>query len=190
MGAWRDAREQDTMNQPPGGGYPPGGAQPPYGAPPDPYGQPQQGYGQPQAQQGYGQPLAQQGYGQPQAQQGYGQPPAQAGYGPPPGAYGQGVATGGPGGGGGEAPKIDPLAIGSLVAGIISMPVGFCCTFFGIPISLVAIILGIVAMVNINKAPDKKTGKGLAIGGIATGAVGIVLLIIGIIFGVASTLMR
>jgi hypothetical protein len=169
------------MNQPPGGGYPPGGGQPPYG------GQAPSPYGQPPAPQGYGQPPAPQGYGQPPGPPAYGAPPAA--YGGPPPAYGGPLDASGGGGGGGGAPKVDPLAIGSLVCGIISMPVGLCCTFFGIPLSLVAIVLGGVAISNISKAPEQKTGKGLAIGGIATGAVGIILLIIGIIFGVASAVM-
>lgn len=195
------------MNQPPGGGYPPGG-QPPYGGqPPSPYGQPQQpgGYGQPQQPGGYGQPQPQAGggYGQPQqpggygqqqagqAPPGYGQPPGgdPYGQGQPPGGYGAPPGGGGGGGGGGGAPKVDPLAIGSLVSGVLSMPVGLCCTFFGIPLSLVAILLGVVAIINIGKAPETKSGKGLAFAGIATGSIGVILLIIGIFFGVASALM-
>lgn len=60
-------------------------------------------------------------------------------------------------------PRREPLAIASLVLGILSF--GFCC-FLGIP----AIALGVAALLKISRARDNVTGSGLAMAGIATGA--------------------
>jgi hypothetical protein len=76
------------------------------------------------------------------------------------------------------------LALVSLILGIISMTVGWCC-YFGILTSPVAIGLGLYALSLIKKDPNKYGGKGLAIGGIATGAAYFVILaIIMLIYGI------
>ncbi len=74
----------------------------------------------------------------------------------------------------GQAPVLEQkprkgLGIASLVFGIISL---LCCCL-GTPIGLIGIILAIVALV-------KKNGKGLAIGGLVTSIIG---LVIGIFVG-------
>jgi hypothetical protein len=74
------------------------------------------------------------------------------------------------------------MAIVSLVCGILGMPGMMCCSIFGLPLSIAAVITGFVAISNIDKRPDELTGKGLAYGGIATGAVGVVLL--GLLFAI------
>ncbi len=66
------------------------------------------------------------------------------------------------------AAKTSVLAIASLVLGILSV---FC---FGFLTAIPAIILGIVALVKINRAAGAKTGQGLAIAGLATGGVGLI----------------
>ena len=70
------------------------------------------------------------------------------------------------------------------------MPTMFCCSFFGIPISLVAVILGLVAISKINQQPNRYEGKGLAIGGIATGAFGLILLVLLFVLGFAGALLK
>lgn len=67
------------------------------------------------------------------------------------------------------------LAIASLVLGIVSITVGWCCSF-GILTSPIAIILGIISLVQIKNDPNRYGGKGMAIGGIATGALYFVVL--------------
>jgi len=71
------------------------------------------------------------------------------------------------------------LAIISLVCGILSI---LCCGLFtGIP----AIITGYMAKNNVDSNPNQYTGRGMALAGIITGAIGTVLFIIGIILQIA-----
>jgi hypothetical protein len=77
------------------------------------------------------------------------------------------------------------LAIASLIMGIISPTIGLCC-YLGMLTGPVAIILGIVALVQIKNDPTKYAGKGMAIGGIVTGALYFVLLaLIILLYGMA-----
>jgi hypothetical protein len=160
------------MNQPPGGGW--GGGQPPGG-----------GWGG-----GAGQPG---GFGQPPGGGDPGQYPG-GGYGQAPGGYGgfgQGPYNAGPvpGGQGGGTPPTEVLALVSLVTGIASIPATFCCTFFSSPVSLVAIVTGVLALMKISKSSEQLKGKELAIGGIVTGALGILVMILFIALGVAGALL-
>jgi len=63
------------------------------------------------------------------------------------------------------------LAIASLICGLL-----FIFPLLGILFSLLAIILGIVALVKISNNKDTLKGKGLAIAGISLGAFGIIIL--------------
>jgi len=73
------------------------------------------------------------------------------------------------------------LAAASLVLGIASVTIGLCC-YFGILTAPTALILGIVALVQIKNDPAKYGGKGLAIGGIVTSIVYFVILAVMILF--------
>lgn len=64
-------------------------------------------------------------------------------------------------------------AILSLVFGIASITIGWLC--LGLPLGILAIILGFVALSQVKRNPVQYGGKPLAIGGLVTG--GIVLLI-------------
>ena len=128
---------------PPGGsGYgPPGGGGPPMGGPP--------GYGGPP---GGGPPMGgPPGYGPPPG--GYGPPPG-GGFGPPPGGFG-----GPPGGpmmmGGG--PRLNPLALTSMILGIASIP-SCCCWFLGAPMAVASLVLGIISMGKIKNEPQNWKG--------------------------------
>ncbi len=68
------------------------------------------------------------------------------------------------------------LAIVSLVLGIVSILAGCCCA----PVPIAAIITGVIAKVK------KKPGSGMALAGIITGAVGLVVAIVMVIVGIAS----
>ena len=77
------------------------------------------------------------------------------------------------------------MAAVSLALGIISITIGWCCSF-GILTAPVAIALGIAALVQIKNNPSRYAGKGMAIGGIATGGVYIAfLLLLIVIYGAA-----
>lgn len=77
------------------------------------------------------------------------------------------------------------LAVASLIVGIASLTVGWCC-YFGVVTGPVAIVMGIIQLVMIKNKPNEYTGKPLAIIGIVTGAVYFaVLAIIIIIYGAA-----
>jgi type IV pilus assembly protein PilA len=74
------------------------------------------------------------------------------------------------------------LALWSLILGILSLLTGGC---LGIG-AIVAIVLGVMAMSRAGKLPAEYGGKGMAIGGIVTGALGLVMLpVIGIIAAIA-----
>lgn len=90
------------------------------------------------------------GYGPPS---GYGPPPV---YGVPPPAYG--------------VPRTNGLATASLICGLVSLPGYLFC--IGLPLAIVAIVLGIVALTQLNKAPGDK-GREMAIAGIVIGAIGL-----------------
>ena len=65
------------------------------------------------------------------------------------------------------------------------MTIGWCCSF-GVLTAPVAIALGIAALVQIKNNPTRYSGKGMAIGGIATGGLYIAFFVLMIlIYGVA-----
>jgi hypothetical protein len=76
-------------------------------------------------------------------------------------------------------PKIHPLAIVSLVMGILSIPL-CCCSFFGVWAPIAAVVCGILGMGKIKEAPQVFSGNGFCIAGIACGGVGILLDVIAI----------
>lgn len=61
----------------------------------------------------------------------------------------------------------------SLVLGIVS--VMFACCYGGIPFGAAALILGFLGLKNINENPMQYGGRGLAIGGIVTGVIGLLI---------------
>ena len=71
------------------------------------------------------------------------------------------------------------MAITALVLGIISITIGCCTYFIGVPTSIAATILGGIAI------SKKKPGKGMAVAGLVMGIIGIVIIIISIIMIVA-----
>ncbi len=124
------------------------------------------------------------GYGPPGG--GYGAPGG--GYGPPGGGYGP--SGGGPFGPPGFGmPTTHPLAIAALVCGIISLPTACCCSFLSMPVGLAAVVLGILAMNKVKQEPHLYTGAPLAIGGLVTGGLGLLLAILMLALGMSSYLM-
>jgi hypothetical protein len=129
--------------------------QPGYGQGPQPYGQ---AYGQ--QPQPYGQQP--QAYGQ--APQPYGQPPdGQPAYGPPPYGYGYPPPQ-----------RTNGMAIASMVLGILWL------YWVG---SILALIFGYIAKKQIRERGE--SGGGMATAGIVLGWVGIGILVVVIVFGIA-----
>ena len=86
-----------------------------------------------------------------------------------------------PGGGG----QTDSVAIVSLVLGILSWPLHFCC-YLGWPAGIASIVCGIVAISRIKASQDRIGGRGLAIGGIASSILGFLMIVgIFVLYGAA-----
>ena len=89
------------------------------------------------------------------------QPPPQAWRPPPPPAYA-------------KAPS-QALAIASMIVGILGLFFGLAC--FVPVIGIVALILGIVALTQINKTPQYVGGKPFAIVGVVTGGLSLLVFV-------------
>lgn len=77
------------------------------------------------------------------------------------------------------------LAIVSLCLGISSITIGWCC-YIGVLLAPAAMITGWISMSQIKSDPEKNGGRGMAIAGIATGAVYIVIMaLIVVLYGAA-----
>lgn len=72
----------------------------------------------------------------------------------------------------------------SLVLGIFAVLVG--CFMGGIPLGALAVILGVMALNNEKRDPNKYGGKGLAIAGIVTGVIGFFFSILIILVALAG----
>lgn len=80
------------------------------------------------------------------------------------------------------------LAAASLVCGIVSITLGWCCSF-GILTAPIALVMGIIALVQIKNEPAKYSGKGMAIGGVITGGLYFAILaIIILLYGIGFLL--
>ncbi len=78
------------------------------------------------------------------------------------------------------------LAIASLILGIVSITIGLCC-YIGALTSPVAIVLGIISLVQIKNNPTENSGKpfsivGIVLGGLYFVVVGLIILIYGLAF--------
>ena len=86
----------------------------------------------------------------------------------------------------GEQPQ-QSLAIASLVCGLLSITLGLI-TCSGPLLGVVAIVLGIVALTQIKNDPRRFGGKGLAIGGIAVGALWILFILFWLLLFIIAAL--
>jgi Domain of unknown function (DUF4190) len=64
------------------------------------------------------------------------------------------------------------MAIASLVCSLVGIPLYFLC--FGFAVSIIGIVLGIVALNQVNQT--KQRGKGLAVAGMVVGGVGLLAM--------------
>jgi hypothetical protein len=90
----------------------------------------------------------------------------------------------------GMPPRNHGLAVASMVCGILAIVPGCCCGLFGIPLSIAALVMGLISIGQINGSAGQLGGKGMAIAGTVCGGVGITLNIVGVIFNVTSEVMK
>ena len=81
------------------------------------------------------------------------------------------------------------LAIGGLVVGILSIP-GACCCYSSIPLGIAAIIMSIIAMNKAKMSPETHGGRGMAIGGLVCGIIGIAMTVLAFILGMGMSMMQ
>jgi len=142
----------------------------------DPYGQrpvspPSSPFTPPPVPQNPYDPYAQQQPYSPAPQPQYGQP-----YGtPPPYPYGPQMA---------DPNKQNGLAIGAMVTGIASIILGCCCWPVGLLAGVAGGVMGFVARKQIEERGGQ--GNGMALAGIITGGVGVLLGILGLILAVTG----
>jgi hypothetical protein len=79
------------------------------------------------------------------------------------------------------------LAIASLVCGLLSITLGLI-TCTGPVLGVIAIVLGVIALVQIKNDPQRFGGKGLAIGGIAVGALWILFTLFWLLLFIIAAL--
>ena len=97
-----------------------------------------------------------------------------------------------------QAPYSPPMAITSSVdqtLPIISLVLGVLgfvtiCCYGGFPLGLAAVITGYLGMKNADQNPQKYGGKGMAIGGLILGAIGLISGVIFIIGVIISSMAR
>lgn len=81
-----------------------------------------------------------------------------------------------------------PLAIISLIAGVLSITLGLIC---GGPIfGITAIALGLVALTQIKGNPGKYSGKGFAIAGVIIGALWALIFVLMMLLGIIGIIAR
>jgi hypothetical protein len=78
------------------------------------------------------------------------------------------------------------LALASMVVGVLSMFGLFC---LGPIPGIAALILGLVALSQIKKAPDQNTGKPLAIVGVVTGSFSILIFVGWLVFVMIANIL-
>ena len=82
-----------------------------------------------------------------------------------------------------STPKVSGLAVSSLVCGILSLVV--CCPFVGFVFGIPGVICGHLSLSRIKQSAGALLGRGLAVGGLVTGYIGIVLAFVYIPFFLA-----
>jgi len=80
-------------------------------------------------------------------------------------------------------PRNEGLAITSLVLGIVGIVSACCCWLLSGPIGIAATITGFIALGKVNQG--SAGGKGMAIAGVVTGIVAILLSVASLILGIA-----
>lgn len=109
---------------------------------------------------------------------GYTTPPPTGGYGDQPGGY----PPPGPPASGGSTTNV--LGITSLVLGILSIVMFFCC--LGVILGPAAIVTGFLGMRKADEPGSQVGGRGMAMAGLICGAIGLVIALFFIILAAAT----
>jgi len=80
------------------------------------------------------------------------------------------------------------LALISVILGVSSVTVGWCC-YSGIGLAPAAIVVGIIALSQIKKDPERYTGRGLGLAGIITGAIYLFISLVFIIIYIIALIV-
>ena len=80
--------------------------------------------------------------------------------------------------------RTNPMALTSMVMGILSITCGLCCCY-GMPFNLLGIIFSLVALSQIRGNPQAEQGRPLAIAGLVLSVLSIVLSVLFVILGLA-----
>jgi hypothetical protein len=82
-------------------------------------------------------------------------------------------------------PKNNPLAVWGMVMGILALTCGICC--YGMPFNILGIVFSLLGLSQIKQDPGSQQGRGMAIAGLALSIASIVLSLLLVIFGVATS---
>lgn len=92
------------------------------------------------------------------------------------------MAGAGPGGGGhGFGQQQEPMAVVSLVMGVVAIPIWGCCGPASLVATIVGLVLGFVSLSRLKNQPDRYSGKPLAIAGLAINGVFTVVNVIAMV---------
>jgi len=82
------------------------------------------------------------------------------------------------------------LAVASMVCGILAIVPGCCCGFFGLPLSVAALVMGVVSIMQINASGGQLGGKGMAIAGTVCGSVAVGMDLVAVFANVTSEVLK
>ena len=87
-------------------------------------------------------------------------------------------------------PPNNNLAVASFVCGILAIVPGCCCGLFGLPLSILAVVLGLIGFNQINATGGQMGGKGLAIAGMVCGGTALFINVGGTLFHLTEHMTR
>ena len=81
--------------------------------------------------------------------------------------------------------RANPMAVTSLVMGLLAITCGCCCCY-GFPFNVLGILFGILAWMQINRAPAVESGRELAIAGLILSVLSLFFSVILSLFGMVA----
>lgn len=81
-----------------------------------------------------------------------------------------------------RAQRANRYAVGSLVCGILSLPMMLLAAV-GLPVGIAAVVLGVIGLRQVKESAGRESGTGLAITGIVLGGLGTLIGVVGLVLG-------
>ena len=81
------------------------------------------------------------------------------------------------------------LAVASLVCGLLALPTTCCCSLASLPLAIAACVMGGIQMSKVGANPMVHGGKGMAIAGLVSGIVAILLSVVFLALGMGQALI-